>query len=108
MIQKIRRTSPVIEAVQWTGENATEIAEFVQGGWDVADDDKRSVWIKQQVTEDGGSAEIYWLIVVPTNVGDVDVPVFGWIVRDHHVLHTYDASEFAAKYEVLAPLKGVK
>lgn len=84
-MQFIRKNARV-EAMQWDGQNATAIANWLQGGWKPG-----GMWMKQKVVGDPDPGakmrphEVVWSIVIPTNNGTDQCEVFqnDWIVKGH-------------------------
>lgn len=78
---KFRKKPVVIEAMQWTGENANAIVDWAQGGWKGATDLDGShggIWLKQRVIE--GTDEAVFTLIIPTLEGDHEARIGDWII----------------------------
>ena len=96
----VRKKTPAVEAMQWTGNNTAEVIEWAQGGWA-----EKGIWIKQQWFPDKEST---LLLMLP----DIDqpVPVGGYLVKsrgqqlvnkDSVYIEGGDAEWFAKRYEII-------
>lgn len=79
MIRKYRKRPIVVEAVQWTGDNLSEIQEFTSGIGLVAD------------SEQG-------LKVLFVSIGSPIIKLGGFLVRDKDKLYSFSSDEFKEKY----------
>lgn len=78
MIQKFRKISGGFEAIQWNGENATEIAEWAQGGWGGG-----GIWVKQKVVDPNADPlDFVWRLVIPGIDGPEDAIPGQWIAKN--------------------------
>ena len=82
---KFRKKPVIVEAIQWDGKNADEIAQWMQGGWHgptaFAKTDK-GMWIKQKVIDpDADPIECVWFLVIPTLEGDHEARPGDWIIK---------------------------
>lgn len=80
---KYRKKPIVIDAMQWTGSNATEVVEWAQGGWRAKtpfDSTLGGIWIRQKVLRES-PLECLWFLVIPTLEGDHEASPGDWIIR---------------------------
>ena len=99
---KFRKKPVVIEAKQYTGENADEIVQWAQGGWDRVTPfsaNGNGMWIKQKVMPDVSMQCVYFL-VIPTMEGDHDASPGDWIIKGvKGEFYPCKPDIFAATYE---------
>lgn len=104
---KFRKKPVVIEAKQWTGDNADDIVNWVQGGWNrptpFAHDDGEGIWIKQKVVDpDATPLMCVYFLVIPTMEGDHDAAPGDWIIKGiKGEFYPCKPDIFAATYEAV-------
>lgn len=104
-MQKFRKKSDVIEAMQWDGENADAVVQWAQGDWKTSNNMQGgdgAIWLKQKVMPDNHDIAV-WRLVIPTFGGEQDAAPGDWVVRGPTgVLSVISEAEFASKFELAA------
>lgn len=81
--RKFTKRPVTVEAMRWNGENATEIANWAQGGWKGRTEfDNRAggMWLKQIVVDEEQMLCL-WRLVIPTLEGDHEAMPGDWIIK---------------------------
>ncbi len=88
---KVRRNTPICEAIQWDGQNTTEVVNMLQGAW--KDD---GIWLRQLWRE---GSEPVWRLVIDEDVREADKG--DWIVKSPTGVNVISDEAFSAEYRAV-------